>query len=100
MPENLRPSDLKQFNAGDMAAQDFESGDFGKLDVGSEFQEGDYVNFMAQGIMGPDGLEIKHLAVLGSDEGSAESPGDQAPDEGEADPKAKMMMDKLTEEGQ
>lgn len=100
MPDKLRSSDLKEFNAGDMTAQDFEAGDFGSIDVGQgEFQEGDYVNIMAQGVVGPDGLSIKHLAILGSDTpGAQEQPGDQY--QGSQDPAAQKMMDQITGGGQ
>lgn len=96
MPDKLRGSDLSAFNAGDMSAQDFESGDFGTINVGQgEFQEGDYVNIMAQGVVGPDGLAIKHLAILGTDiPGSQEQSGDQ--NQGSGDPRAQKVMDEIT----
>lgn len=91
MPDKLRRDDLKQFNQGGMDSMDFESGDFGTINT--EGEEGEYLNFMGQGIMTAKGLQVKHLAILGT---SMTDEMDEPEDEEYEKPEgAKKMMKKL-----
>ena len=55
--------DMEMFNSGSMDSMDFESGDFGTLKM--EGEVGESINFMGHGAIGKNGLEVKHLAVIG-----------------------------------
>lgn len=79
--------DCSNFNQK-VSPEDFESGDFGTIDLGEAGAEGDTIDFMAQGVMTVDGLQIQKVAILGGGSGVY--------DESEAEPEDSPILKKLT----
>ena len=96
MKPNEMDLDIDEFNQK-VSPDDFENGDFGTLDLGMAGEEGDYVNFMAQGVVTADGVQVKNVAILG---GGSSMMDQTAEDEGPMSPmkmKGRAMMDKITQ---
>jgi len=66
--------DCEMFNAGDMSAEDFQSGKFGSLEIGDDFEDGDQVNIMAKGTVKGGKLNISNVAVVGAGMDDSENP--------------------------
>lgn len=60
--------DCTNFNQK-VSPEDFESGDFGTLDIG-EVAEGESIDFMAKGVMTQEGLKVLQVAIMGGGSGT------------------------------
>ena len=90
-PMKTKKLDVTEFNQK-VSPDEFEAGEFGTLDIGEAGEEGDYINFMAQGCVTPDGLAVYRIAILGGNSGAYAPEEDEPP----VKKKANKVLNKIT----